>query len=63
MTDRELVTELLKRIADNRKERNLNPDYNKILSTSTGCISIENLFSGETIDFLFQKEKIMGIGS
>lgn len=63
MTDIELVNELLKRLAENRDKAKRNLNYNKIISSSAGCISIENLRGGETIDFLFQNGKIMGIGS
>lgn len=61
MTDRELVIELVNRIAKyNLKKDTTN--YNNVLNSSAECITIGNLCYGENIDFLFSKDgKIIGI--
>lgn len=61
MTDRELVIELVNRIAKYNLKRDTT-NYNNVLSSSAECITIGNLSYGENIDFLFNKDgKIIGI--
>lgn len=60
MTDRELVIELLNRIAKYHAEKNA-INYNNVQYSSADCIEIGNRYCGEDIEFLFKDDKIIGI--